>query len=185
MLEEIYNDARERMGKTLEAFRSEMARVRTGRATPQLLDGVKVDAYGSLLPLNQVATVSVPEARLIVLNVWDKSLVHEVEKAIQRAGLGFNPQVQGSVVRVPVPPLSEERRADMVKLVKKMAEDARVAVRNIRRDAIDMVRKMEKDKELSEDERHDAEGKIQKITDEFIGKIDEMLSDKEQELMEF
>jgi len=185
MLEEVYSDARERMTKSLEALKTETSRVRTGRATPQLLDGVRVDAYGSSVPLNQVATISVPEARLIVLNVWDKSLVGEVEKAILRSGLGFNPQVQGNTLRIPVPALSEERRAEMVKLIRKMAEEARVAVRNIRRDAVEMVRSLEKDKEISEDERHEAETRVQKITDEFTEKIDALLATKEKELTEF
>jgi len=185
MLEEIYADARERMAKSTEAFRQELARVRTGRASPQLLDGIRVDAYGSSVPVNQVATVSVPEPRLLVLSVWDKSLVGEVEKAILKSGLGLNPQVQGNLIRLPIPPLSEERRLEMVKLAKKMAEEAKVAVRNIRRDSIEMIRSLEKEKEISEDERHTAESEIQKITDEFTQKIDKILAEKEKELTEF
>ena len=185
MLEEIYQDARQRMGKSIEAFKTEMSRVRTGRATPQLLDGIRVEAYGSSVPLNQVATVSVPEARLIVLNVWDQSLVGEVEKAILKSGLGFNPQVQGNTVRIPVPALSEERRKELVKLVKKMGEDAKIAVRNIRRDAIEMIRELEKNKEISEDDRHRAETEVQKITDEFTDQIDRLLEQKQKELSEF
>ncbi|MGB9590605.1 MAG: ribosome recycling factor [candidate division WOR-3 bacterium] len=185
MLEEIYADTRDRMTKSTEAFRQELSRVRTGRASPQLLDGIKVEAYGSSVPLNQVATVSVPEPRLIVLSVWDKTLVGEVERAILKSGLGFNPMIQGSLIRIPVPPLSEERRQEMVKLVKKMAEEAKVAVRNIRRDSIEMVRDLEKEKEISEDARHRAEAEIQRMTDEFIQKIDKILSDKEKDLTEF
>ena len=185
MLEEIYQDARQRMGKSIEAFKTEMSRVRTGRATPQLLDGIRVEAYGSSVPLNQVATISVPEARLIVLNVWDQSLVGEVERAILKSGLGFNPQVQGNTVRIPVPALSEERRKELVKLVKKMGEDAKIAVRNIRRDAIEMIRELEKNKEISEDDRHRAETEVQKITDEFTDQIDRLLEQKQKELSEF
>lgn len=185
MLEEIYADTKERMAKSTEAFRQELGRIRTGRAFPQLLDGIRVDAYGSSVPLNQVATVSVPEPRLLVLSVWDKTLVGEVEKAILKSGLGLNPLIQGSLLRLPIPPLSEERRGEMVKLVKKMAEEAKVAVRNIRRDGIEMVRDLEKEKEISEDTRHTAETEIQKITDEFTEKIGEILADKEKELTEF
>lgn len=185
MLEEIYKDAKERMAKSAEAFKQELGRIRTGRASPQILDGIRVEAYGSAMPLNQVATVSTPEPRLLVLSVWDKSLVGEVERAILKSGLGLNPIIQGSVMRIPIPPLSEERREEMVKLVKKMAEDARVAVRNIRRDAIEMVRDLEKEKEISEDARHTGEAELQKITDEFTEKIEKILSDKEKELMEF
>ncbi len=185
MLEEIYADTRDRMKKSTEAFRQELGRIRTGRASPQLLEGIKVDAYGSSVPLNQVATVSVPEPRLIVLSVWDKSLVGEVEKAILKSGLGLNPLIQGTLLRIPIPPLSEERRAEMVKLVKKMAEDAKVAIRNIRRDSIEMVRGLEKEKEISEDARHSAEAEIQKITDEFTQNIEKILADKEKELTEF
>ncbi|MEO0145676.1 MAG: ribosome recycling factor [candidate division WOR-3 bacterium] len=185
MLEEIYKDARDRMSRSTEAFKQELGRIRTGRASPQILEGVRVDAYGSSIPLNQVATISVPEPRLLVLSVWDKSLVGEVERAILKSGLGLNPIIQGSTLRIPIPPLSEERRAEMVKLVRKMAEDARIAVRNIRRDAMEMVRDLEKEKEISEDDRRAAETEIQKITDEFIQKIDKLLSGKEKELMEF
>ncbi len=185
MLEEIYSDTRDRMTKSTEAFRQELGRIRTGRASPQILEGIKVEAYGSSVPLNQVATVSVPEPRLIVLSVWDKSLVGEVEKAILKSGLGLNPIIQGSVLKIPIPPLSEERRAEMVKLVKKMAEDAKVAIRNIRRDSIEMVRELEKEKEISEDDKHLAETEIQKITDDFIQKVEKILSEKEKELTEF
>jgi len=173
------------MAKSTEAFRQELGKIRTGRASPQLLEGIRVDAYGSSVPINQVATISVPEARLIVLSVWDRSLVGEVERAILKSGLGLNPQVQGNLIRLPVPPLSEERRMEMVKLVKKMAEEARIAVRNIRRDSIEMIRELEKAKEISEDDRRAAEAEIQKITDEFTQKIDKILADKEKELTEF
>ena len=185
MLEEVYADARRRMGKAVEALKGEFSRLRTGRATPALLEGIKVEAYGSVLPLNQVATISAPEPRLLVVQPWDQSIAGEIERAILKSGLGLTPQVSKGVIRIPIPPLTEERRQELVKLAKKMAEDARVAIRNVRRDAIERVRQMEKNKEISEDERKAAEKEIQKITDEHIERVNELLEKKEKEILEF
>ncbi len=185
MLDEIYADARRRMKKAVEALEGEFSRLRTGRATPAILEGIKVEAYGSVMPLNQVATISAPEPRLLVIQPWDQSIIGEIEKAILKSGIGLTPQVSKGVIRLPIPPLTEERRQELVKLAKKMAEDARVAIRNVRRDALDKVKQMEKNKEISEDERKAAEKEIQKITDEFIGKVNELLQKKEKEILEF
>jgi ribosome recycling factor len=183
MLDEIQGDAERRMQKTVEAVGQELSGIRSGKATPTLLDSVKVDAYGQKTPLNQVASVSVPDPKSLVVQPWDKNVIGEVVKAIQTAGLGFNPQVEGNIVRVPIPPLSEERRLELVRLCKKVAEDGKVAVRNIRRDANDKLKKAEKDKEISEDEHHKGADLIQKLTDKFIENIENSAVAKEQELM--
>ena len=183
-LEEIYKDLETRMSKSINAFQSEMARIRTGRATPALLEGIKVEYYGSQVPLQQIAGIMVPEPRLLVVQPWDKNVIGEIEKAIRKTGLGLNPINDGNVIRIPIPPLSDERRQDLIKLVKKLAEDARVAVRNIRRDGVEKVKVMEKNKEVSEDERIKAENKIQKITDKFIEEINSLLEKKEKEILE-
>lgn len=178
------DDAKRRMDKSIEAFRSEIAKIRTGKATTALLDGVKVDYYGSLSPLNQVANVTVLDAHTLNITPWEKSLLGEIEKAILTADLGLNPSNDGTNIRVPIPPLTEERRKDMVKLVKKFGEDSKVAIRNVRRDANDHLKKQEKAKELSEDLRHDAEAEVQDLTNNHIKKIDELIKHKEIEIME-
>ncbi len=183
-LEEIYRDAENRMTKSVAAFKMEMARIRTGRATPALLEGIKVDYYGNPVLINQIASVMAPEPRLLVIQPWDKSVIKEIEKAIRSSELGLNPQSDGNVIRIPIPPLSEERRLDLTKLVRKLAEEARIAIRNIRRDAIDKVRTMEKNKEISEDEKERAEDKIQELTDKYIKEINELLERKEKEILE-
>lgn len=177
-------DAKVRMNKSIEAFRSEIAKIRTGKATTALLDGVRVDYYGSLSPLNQVANVTVLDAHTLNITPWEKSLLGEIEKAILTADLGLNPSNDGTNIRVPIPPLTEERRKDMVKLVKKFGEDSKIAVRNIRRDTNDHLKKQEKAKELSEDLRHDAESEVQDLTNDHIKKIDELVKHKEVEIME-
>src|SRR5512145_2697718 len=177
-------DTSAHMERSIEAFRKELGKVRTGRASFSLLDGIKVDYYGTPTPLQQVGTLSVPESRLITITPWDSKMIGPIEKAIQSSGLGLNPSSDGKTVRVPIPPLTEERRKELVKLVKKMAEDARVAVRNIRREAIERVKEKEKKKEISEDEMKRGQERIQKDTDAFIKKIDEILKAKEQEIME-
>ncbi len=181
---EIYRDAENRMKKSLEHLSHELARIRTGRATPALLDVVKVDYYGTPTPLNQVASITAPDPRLLVVQPWEKRLIGEIEKAIQQADLGLNPSNDGTVVRVPIPELSEERRQELVKLVKKFCEDTRIAIRNIRRDAKDKVKHLEKEHEISEDESHQMVEKIQKLTDEFIEKVDELFKKKEKEIFE-
>ncbi len=184
MIEEIHQEVKDGMQLTLDSLVKEFAGVRTGRATTALVDGILVDYFGVQTQLKQLATISVPESRLIVIQPWDKSVVPEVEKAIQRSNLGLNPVSDGKILRIPVPPLTEERRRDLVKVVKKKAEDRRVSVRNVRRDGNDLLKQMEKDKEISEDDNRRAQERIQKLTDEFIRKVDEVTAKKEKEVME-
>ena len=181
---QIYQDGEVRMQKSVEHLQHELARIRTGRATPTLLDIVKVDYYGSTVPINQVATITAPEPRLLVVQPWEKRLIGDIEKAILNSDLGLNPSNDGNVVRVPIPELSEERRRDLLKLVKKFCEDCRIAVRNIRRDANDHLKKLEKAHEISEDESHLMLDKIQKMTDEYIKNIDDLFVKKEKEILE-
>lgn len=176
------DQVKQRMEASVEALRKEFSGLRTGRASAGMLDPVHVDAYGSMMPLNQVASVSVPEPRLLSVQVWDKGMVKAVEKAIRDAGLGLNPQPDGSLIRVPVPELSQERRQELVKIAGKYAEQARVAVRNVRRDAMDDLKKAEKSKDISEDEQKTLSEKVQTLTDTNIKKIDEVLSHKEKEI---
>ncbi len=183
-LNKQYHDTEEKMKKSLEAVRSELAKVRSGRATTTLLDGIKVDYYGTPTPLNQVGNVSAPEARLLTIQPWDKNLIQPIEKAIQMADLGLNPANDGTLIRIPIPALNEERRKELVKLTKKYAEDGRVAIRNIRRDANEHIKKAEKSHEVSEDDSKHAHDKIQKMTDAYIKKIDDMVALKEKEIME-
>lgn len=177
-------DIKRRMDGALQALRREFAGLRTGRASAGLLEPITVDAYGSAMPLNQVATVSVPEPRMITVQVWDRSLASAVEKAIRNSELGLNPAAEGQVIRVPIPPLSEERRQELVKVAGKYAEQARVAVRNVRRDGMELLKKMEKDSEISKDEHHKWGEEIQKMTDEHTKAIDEALAHKEEEILQ-
>ncbi|NNF83542.1 MAG: ribosome recycling factor [Deltaproteobacteria bacterium] len=172
------------MARSIEAFKKDLGKIRTGRASFSLLDGIKVDYYGTPTPLQQVGTLSVPESRLITITPWDAKMVGPIEKAIQGSNLGLNPSSDGKVVRIPIPPLTEERRKDLVKVVRKMAEDARISVRNIRRDSIDRIKEREKKKEISEDEMKRYQDRVQKETDNYVKKIDEILKTKEQEIME-
>jgi len=176
--------ARAQMEKALEATRREFSTVRTGKATPALLDTVRVDAYGGKMPLNQVATVSSPEPRLLVVQPWDKSLIGPVEKAIRAAELGLNPSNDGNVIRVPIPPLNEERRREMVKLLHKLAEDGRVAVRHVRQEANKEIKREQQEGSLSEDDARRQMDEIQKLTDEYIAKVDQLVRAKETEIME-
>ncbi|HWA60334.1 MAG TPA: ribosome recycling factor [Caulobacteraceae bacterium] len=180
----VISQYKSRMDKAVAALKEEFGTLRTGRASASLLDQVHVDAYGSSMPLNQVGAVSVPEPRSITVSVWDKGLVVSVEKAIRNAGLGLNPVVEGQNLRIPIPPLTEERRKDLAKLAGKYAEQQRVAVRNIRRDANDDLKKAEKDGVISQDEHKRLEGEVQKITDEAVKRVDEALKTKEQEIMQ-
>lgn len=175
---------RDRMDKAVLALKDEFASLRTGRASAGLLDQVQVEAYCSRMPISQVGAVSVPEPRSITVSVWDKALVVSVEKAIRNAGLGLNPVVEGQNLRIPVPPLTEERRRDLVKLAGKYAEQQRVAVRNVRRDAMDDLRKAEKDSVINQDEQKRMESETQKLTDEAVRRVDEALKIKEQEIMQ-
>jgi ribosome recycling factor len=184
MLDTIYKDTKDRMNKTIESLNREFTTIRTGKASPHLLDSVKVDAYGTSMPLNQVATVSAPEARLLVIQAFDKSTVGDIVKGIQKADLGFNPSVDGQTIRISIPQLNEERRQELVRHCKKMAEDNRVALRNIRRDANDAVKEAQKSKDISEDQEKKGLDEIQKITDDYVKKIDEILAKKEKEVLE-
>jgi len=181
---EVIKDAKQRMDKSVEAFRQEITKVRTGKATTALLDGIKVDYYGTVTPLNQVGNVTVLDVHTISITPWDKSMVQVIDKAILASDLGLNPISDGTNIKVPIPALTEERRKELVKLVKKFGEDAKVALRNVRRDANDHLKRMEKNKELTEDQLKEGEKEIQKLTDEHITKIDEIIKHKEKDIME-
>ncbi len=178
------DDLVRRMDGAIEVLRKELAGLRTGRASPSLLEPVTVEAYGSQMPLNQVATIGVPEPRMLTAQVWDKSMVKAVEKAIRDAGLGLNPMADGQLVRIPIPELNEERREELSRIAAKYAEQAKVAVRNVRRDGMDKLKRMEKAGEISEDEHRLWGDDVQKITDDHIKLIDEMLAAKQQEIMQ-
>lgn len=180
----VLSKYKDRMDKAIAALKDEFAGLRTGRASAGLLDQVHVDAYGSSVPINQVGAVSVPEPRMISVNVWDRGLVVSVEKAIRAAGLGLNPVVDGQNLRIPIPPLTEERRKELARVAGKYAEQQKVAVRNVRRDANDDLKKAEKDNVISQDEQKRMEAEVQKFTDEAVKRIDEALKTKEQEIMQ-
>lgn len=184
MLEEVYEEIEHKMERSLEALHKELARVRTGRASLALLDGIMVDYYGTPTPLNQLATLAVPESRLITVQPWDKSQFGLIEKAIQRSDLGLTPVNDGKVIRLAIPPLTAERRKELVKQVKKTGEETKIALRNVRRDGNDMLKSLEKQKEISEDDWRRGQDQIQKITDRYITKTDEILSAKEHEVLE-
>ncbi len=184
MINEVKADAQTRMSKSVESFKGQLAKVRTGRAHPSLLDGIMVPYYGANTPLNQVGNVSTEDSRTLTVTVFDATLIPAVEKAIMGSNLGLNPMSAGTVIRIPLPPLTEERRKDLIKVVRGDAENSRIAVRNIRRDANAELKSLEKEKEISEDDLHGGEDAIQKVTDEFVKKIDELLSAKEKELLE-
>ena len=184
MIKEITAEAERRMKKTIDAVHQQFASIRTSKAFPSLLDSIKVDYYGTMTPIAQVASISAPEARLLVVQPWDKTAVPNVVKAIQTSDLGLNPQAEGQIIRIPIPPLSEERRKDLVKLVKKYCEEAKVALRNIRRDVNNDLKKSEKAKDISEDQMHDGLDAIQKLVDEYTKKIDEAAAKHEAKVME-
>jgi ribosome recycling factor len=177
------NELKRRMQGAIVVLKQEFSGLRTGRASAHLLDPIQVDAYGSQMPLNQLATVSVPEARLLSVQVWDRSMVHAVEKAITAANLGLNPQTEGQVIRLRIPELNEERRKELVKLAHKYAESAKVAVRHVRRDGLDIIKKLEKDHQVSQDDHERMSGEIQKATDQMISEIDHALGTKEKEIL--
>ncbi len=184
MVDEIYKQSKDKMHKTIEAIQRDLGAVRTGKASPHLLDTVKVEAYGTTMPLNQVATVTSPEPRLLVVQPFDKSVSHEIVKGIQKADLGFNPLVDGNLIRIPVPALNEDRRKELVKHCKHVAEEGRVAIRNIRRDANEHMKKALKDKKISEDQEREGLDKVQKMTDDYIRQVDDLVARKEREVME-
>ena len=173
-----------KMEKTIQSFRKDISTLRTGRANASMLDMIKVDVYGQLMPINQVATISVPEARLISVQVWDQSNVTLIDSAIKKSDLGVNPQIDGQIVRIRIPDLTEERRKDLIKILKTMGEKSKVSVRNIRRDANEDIKKLLKDKKISEDENETLEKNIQKITDDNIKSIDKILEEKEKEILQ-
>jgi ribosome recycling factor len=177
-------DAKDKMEAALTALKREFATVRTGKATPALLDTVRVEAYGAKMPLNQVATISTPEASLLVVQPFDRSLIKQIEHAIQAASLGLNPANDGQIIRIPVPPLNQERRKEYVKVLHKMAEDARVSIRHSRQEARDEIKRMMKDHEIPEDEGHKKTDEAQKLTDQYIAKVDELTKHKEEEVMQ-
>lgn len=184
MSQPIKDGAKTKMDKSINLLTQELSKVRTGRASPALLDSVKVEYYGSTLPLNQVAGISIPEPRLIIIQPWDKQALVPIEKAIQKADLGLNPNNDGNVIRLAIPPLTTERRDELVKLTMKLGEECRVAIRNVRRDANNDTKKEEKDKKITEDEAFKTQEQIQKMTDEYIKKVDEALKKKEKEIRE-
>jgi ribosome recycling factor len=184
MLADIQSDARTRMTKSLESLRHELAKIRTGRAHPSLLEHVHVDYYGSEVPIGQAASVTVEDARTLSVTPWDKSMVPLIEKAILTSDLGLNPTTAGQVIRIPLPPLTEERRKDLGRVVHQEGENAKIAIRNIRRDANHHIKELLRDKEISEDEERKAEHEIQQVTDVAVKKVDEIVAEKEQELLE-
>ncbi len=184
MIEDINSDTQQRMGKSIEALKHELAKIRTGRAHTSLLDHITVEYYGGEVPLNQVASINVEDARTLSITPWEKQMVSKIERAILISDLGLNPATTGTVIRVPMPPLTEERRRDLVKIVRQEAENGRVAIRNIRRDANHDLKELLKEKEISQDDEKRAQEKIQKLTDSYIAQVDAMLAGKEKELME-
>lgn len=183
-INEVSKAGKEQMTKCIDYFKTQLAKVRTGRASGSLIDGVHVDYYGQPTPVNQVGSVSAPDARTIIIQPFDRSIINDIEKAIRAADLGFNPQNDGTIIRIPVPPLTEERRKEFVKMCKKYAEETRVAVRNVRRDLIDMLKLEEKAKAINEDDRKRGEEEVQKITDEYIKQVDKLFESKEKELLQ-
>jgi ribosome recycling factor len=185
MIQDIKKDARIRMSKTLDSLRTELAKIRTGRAHPSLLEHVQVDYYGSMVPISQAASVSIEDARTLAVTAWDKSMVQALEKAIMKSDLGLNPVTAGTIIRIPLPPLTEERRVSLGKIVHHEGENAKIAIRNIRRDANHHIKELLKSKDISEDDDHRAELDIQQITDKHVTQADEIVAVKEQELLEF
>lgn len=184
MIDEVIEETRDRMGKTQKAFVKEMAKVRTGRASQSMLDSVKVDYYGTQTPLPQMATVSIPESRLITVKPWDISVINSVEKAILKANLGLTPSNDGKLIRISIPPLTEERRREIAKNVSKICEEHKVAIRNIRRDSNDMLKDLQKEGEISEDDSFKAQKQVQELTDEYIQRLDDIFAEKEKEILE-
>lgn len=185
MLEEFFEEAQLEMEDAVDSIRKELAQLRTGRATPALVDGILVEAYGTKTPIKQMANISIPEARLIVIQPWDKNVLPDIEKAIQKSELGINPSSDGKLIRLSIPPLTEERRRDLVKMAKKVGEEGKVRIRHLRRDSLESLKEAEKKGEIPEDESKKMQDEVQKLTDKFTTKIDDILKDKEHEIMNF
>jgi len=183
MKDEILSDLREKMTNTSEALKKEFNRIRTGRASTVLLEGIKVDCYETQMPLEQVASISIPESRLITIQPWDQSIIGSIEKSILKSELGLTPMNDGKIIRIPIPPLTEERRKELAKTARRMSEDSKIAIRNHRREANEMFKELKNEKEISEDEFHKSHDDVQKITDEFIKNIDEITDQKEKEIL--
>jgi ribosome recycling factor len=185
MIDDIYQETQDSMGKSIEALNNELKRIRTGRASLSILDAIKVDYYGTLTPLNQMATLAVPESRLITIQPWDVSVIKDIEKSLLKSDLDLTPANDGKLIRISIPPLTEERRKELVKLVHKMGEDYKVSVRNARRDANELIKSLKKDGDISEDDAFKSQEEVQKITDANIKRIDECCQEKEKEILEF
>ena len=185
MKEEILAETNEKMDKACEALKREFNKIRTGRASTALLEGIKVECYETQMPIDQVSTISIPESRLITIQPWDQSILGAIEKSILKSELGLTPMNDGKIIRISIPPLTEERRKELAKLARKMAEESKISIRNIRRESNDMFKELKNEKEISEDEYHKALDQVQEVTDEFIKKIDEITSKKEKEITEF
>ncbi len=185
MLNEVYQELEDGFNKTLASFRRELLKVRTGRANLGILDGIRVSFYGTMTPLNQVGTLKVPDPRLITIAPWDKTLIPTIEKSISSSELGLNPSNDGTIIRIPIPPLTGERRKELVKIVKKLGEDAKIGIRNERRGSNDIVKDLQKESEISEDDMHRALTKVQQLTDKAVGEVDEITAAKEKEILEF
>ncbi len=184
MIDEIFEDLKDRMGKSIESLKREYSRLRTGRASISLLDGIRVSYYDTPTPLNQMASLAVPEPRLIVIQPWDKTAIEDIEKAILKSELGLTPMNDGKVIRISIPPLTEERRKELVKVARKMSEENKVSIRNIRRDANEMLKDLKKEKEITEDDLFRSQEEVQKATDQFISQVDELCAAKEKEILE-
>jgi ribosome recycling factor len=185
MINDILSQLREDMTKTVSVLKRDFKRIRTGRASTALLEGIKVDCYETQMPLEQVASIAVPESRLITIQPWDKSIMADIEKAILKSELGLTPMNDGKIIRISIPPLTEERRKELAKMARKMAEESKIAARNQRREANEMIKELKSEKEISEDEAYKAQEEVQKITDSFIKKLDEVTAEKEKEILEF
>jgi ribosome recycling factor len=185
MIDSLYDEAREKMGDSVDALKNEFKRIRTGRASLALFEGIRVSYYGTPTPLNQIASLSIPESKLIVIQPWDQSVIGEIEKEILKSELGLTPMNDGKVIRVPIPPLTEERRRELVRVVRKIAEEHKVSIRNIRRDTNELLKGFKKDGEISEDDFYRGQDKVQKITDDYIRLVDQTCQEKEKEILEF
>ena len=185
MKEEILSELRQKMNKAVDALKKDFLKIRTGRASTALLNGIKVDCYDTQMPIEQVATVSAPESRLITIQPWDQTIMGNVEKSILKSELGLTPMNDGKIIRISIPPLTEERRKELAKLARKMAEENKISIRNFRREANEMLKELKAEKEISEDELYRSQDDVQKVTDEFIKKVDETTAEKEQEIIEF
>ncbi len=185
MKEEIFSELRQKMNLSIETLKREFIRIRTGRASTALLDGIKVNCYDTQMPLDQVASLSIPESRLITIKPWDQSIIGEIEKSILKSELGLTPMNDGKLIRISIPPLTEERRKELAKLAKKMAEENKISIRNHRRETNELLKELKNEKEISEDEMYKSQDEVQKITDEFVKKIDGIYAEKEKEIIEF